>query len=513
MKYAAYIALAFACLFAGFSARSANIALRATHADEAEQATTALNLRDTGKYEYNPNGPHGPTLYYWADCVKLPPSSCATIGDFRKAMTPIAVLALVALLLTGRYIGRGAAWAAVACLSMSAVFQIYSGYFVHEIIFAAAIFLTALAAWRFACAPTAAAALLVGALAGLSQATKETSVIAFAAMGLSFCVCAAAEKNIRENLSYILFTRNFFKFAAAFAVGFAAVFAAFYSSFGANWGGIADAVKSYSHFLAKSGSDAHASGFAYYLQLLTLQKSEGAVFGELPIAILALAGIGFAIARRKKSAWRCAFAMFAFCNGAFAVLILSLIKYKTPWLLLSPDMFLCAAAGFGAASLLSMKNVWARTAAFAAVAALAFWQYKLSANASERYASDPRNPFIYSHTVRDFSNLEKRIREAAKFSEYKNDIPVAFVMRESPWPAPFDLRDLRNTGFWSGGKIPENLPIFDVVVCDGASEDALSAALPPEKYAREFYGLRKNLVLTAFIKKDIFEKIVNQDAK
>ena len=73
MKYAAYIALAFACLFAGFSARNANITLRATHADEAEQATTALNLRDTGKYEYNPNGPHGPTLYYWADCVKLPP--------------------------------------------------------------------------------------------------------------------------------------------------------------------------------------------------------------------------------------------------------------------------------------------------------------------------------------------------------------------------------------------------------------------------------------------------------
>ncbi len=102
MKYAAYIAMVLCCLFAGFSARSANILVRATHADESEQATTAMHLRDTGEYKYNPNGPHGPTLYYWADALAMPDSAKLSIADFRRAMTPIAVLVLAGLILAAR---------------------------------------------------------------------------------------------------------------------------------------------------------------------------------------------------------------------------------------------------------------------------------------------------------------------------------------------------------------------------------------------------------------------------
>lgn len=339
-------------------------------------------------------------------------------------------------------------------------------------------------------------------------------MIAFAAMGLSFCVCAAAEKNIRENLSYILFTRNFFKFAAAFAVGFAAVFAAFYSSFGANWGGIADAGEIVLALFGEVGFGRARLGLRVLPATADAPKVGGRGLRRAADCDTRPRGNRLCDSPQKKigvevrvrnvrvlqRGVRCSHSEPYKIQNAVASALARHVPLRGGGLRRGVAAF-------------DEKRLGAGLAAFAAVAALAFWQYKLSANASERYASDPRNPFIYSHTVRDFSNLEKRIREAAKFSEYKNDIPVAFVMRESPWPAPFDLRDLRNTGFWSGGKIPENLPIFDVVVCDGASEDALSAALPPEKYAREFYGLRKNLVLTAFIKKDIFEKIVNQDAK
>lgn len=513
MKYAVYIAMVLCCLFAGFSARNANILARATHADESEQATTAMQLRETGEYKYNPNGPHGPTLYYWADALAMPDASKLAITDFRRAMTPIAVLVLAGLILSGRYVGRGAAWAAAACFAMSATAQIYSGYFVHEIIFALVVFLTALAVWRFACSPSVGAAVLAGALAALAQATKETAPISFAATALSLGVCAAFEKHIRDNLKYAFFTRNFFKYAAGFAVAFAAVFCAFYSSFGSNWGGIADAVKSYGHFFEKSVNPAFESGWTYYLQLLTLQKSEGARFGELPLALLALAGLAFAVVGRKKSAWRCTFAVFAFCNAFFAVAALSAITYKTPWLLLSPTVFLCSAAGFGAAEMLRRKNIFVWIAAVAALVALGFWQYKLSQNAVLRYASDPRNPFVYSHTVRDYSNLVKRINEAAAFSEYKADIPVAFVMENSPWPAPFDLRKFRNAGFWSGGQSPENIGIFEVVVCDAATVDSIKKRLPSDAYESEFFGLRKNLVLTVFIKKELFDKITKASDK
>ena len=114
MKYAANIVLIFVCFFAGFSARDSNIRARAIHADEAEQATTAMLLRDSGKYEYNPNGPHGPTLYYWANAVKMPDSQTASIADFRRSLAPVGVLVLAALIMSGMYVGRGAAWAAAA---------------------------------------------------------------------------------------------------------------------------------------------------------------------------------------------------------------------------------------------------------------------------------------------------------------------------------------------------------------------------------------------------------------
>ena len=510
MKYAANIVLIFVCFFAGFSARDSNIRARAIHADEAEQATTAMLLRDSGKYEYNPNGPHGPTLYYWANAVKMPDSQTASIADFRRSLAPVGVLVLAALIMSGMYVGRGAAWAAAACFSMTAMGQIYSGYFVHEIIFALAVFAAALAVWRFACAPAAATALIAGLFVGLSQATKETAVISYAAMGISFCVCAALEKNIRDNLKYALFSANAFKFGAAFLCGFALVAVLFYSSFGSNWRGVLDAVKSYAHFFDKSQSQAFASDFFYYFKLLTLQKSEGVWFGELPLSLLAVGGFAYALWRRTKYPWKCTFAIFAFLNAFSAVLILSFIKYKTPWLLLSPVVFLCVPAGFAVASLLKDKKTLLLISAYAAIAALGFWQYRLSGSAVAKYHSDPRNPFIYSHTVRDFSNLVSRIETAAKYSEYENDIPVAFIMKESPWPAPFNLRRFRNAGFWSGGQMPNDISIFDVVVCDYATEKNVEKLLDASKYEREFYGLRKNLVLTLFIKKEIFDKIVNR---
>ena len=51
MRYILGIALILACLFSGFSLRETNIANRAIHADESEQATTAMQLYDSGEYK------------------------------------------------------------------------------------------------------------------------------------------------------------------------------------------------------------------------------------------------------------------------------------------------------------------------------------------------------------------------------------------------------------------------------------------------------------------------------
>ena len=85
---------------------------------------------------------------------------------------------------------------------------------------------------------------------------------------------------------------------------------------------------------------------------------------------------------------------------------------------------------------------------------------------------------------------------------------MAFVAGgESPWPAPWDLRNYPNAGFWGDG-VPENLKDFEVVVaCSPDAAEKVGKMLGDSGYVSEYFGLRKNVVLTVFIKRKLFEKI------
>ena len=123
-----------------------------------------------------------------------------------------------------------------------------------------------------------------------------------------------------------------------------------------------------------------------------------------------------------------------------------------------------------------------------------------------RFNSDPRNPFIFSHTVSDENNLLNRILECAKYSEYGSDIPVAFVGKVSPWPLPWQLRRFPNAGYWNSA--PENLRQFEVVMADVFTVRDVAQNLG-KGYVSDLFGLRKNTIITLFIKREIFERIVD----
>lgn len=270
---------------------------------------------------------------------------------------------------------------------------------------------------------------------------------------------------------------------------------------------------SYGHFFEKSANRDFSEPFWYYVNLLGVSKNGGVNFGELPICLLALVGTlraAFVFFRKDDGVEkrRAAYALFCALNAAVQIAVLSSLTYKTPWLLLSPMVFVCAAAGYAIGWLLESRRAAVWIASAALLAGLGYWQYLLTANATLRYAQDPRNPMIFAHTVGDYKNLLKRIASAEKFSEYKGDIPVAFIMGgESPWPAPWDLRNYRNAGFW-GAEIPQNLADFEVIVCAPQTADAVEKLLQGKGYTTEFFGLRNNVLLTVFIKREIFDKII-----
>lgn len=578
LKKFAYIALFAAVIWWGLSIRLFNAQTRLPHADECEQATTFSKLLDEGTYKYNPNGPHGPTLYYYAlACWQISdafghgaaymhdtsqaarrPSDNVDICALRICVLGVYALIFLVFVAMGKELGIAAAFSGFACLWVSGLSCIYSVYFVQESIFAFSILLTALAAWRLAANPSARAAVFLGAAAGFAQATKETAPMSFLAMALSLACCALLEPRLKENLRGIFSARRLSVLSGLALVGFAAIFCPFYSSFGENPSGMLDAFLSYGHFADKSQSAEHAQGALYYLKLLTLQKSEGVWFGELPVFALFLASAAaaafFALrgklsCERLKLPWQgpgkrasgtsaqkfaggarkperaplkgtkaqsvreCArteipdiiFVLYMGLTAAINVLELSAVSYKTPWLLLAPLTLMCAVAGWGAAKILFKKRSWLALALLAGVLLLLWWQTGLSKMAAGRFHTDPRNPFLYSHTVADFANLVKRIENCSKFSEYGIDMPVAFATKNSPWPAPWFLRKYRNVGFWNSD-IPKNLEIFEIVVCDSPFEDEVSKRLEGKGYVSEYFGLRKNLILRAWVKKKLFDE-------
>ena len=507
-KFAYIILLACVLIFA-FSARLENASLRLPHADESEQATTALKLLDGKGYKYNPDGPHGPTLYYYSLAKKIcTGSENPDIAGMRKDMLFFTILLMCSYLLCSPMLGRFAAWAACGFLGLSGIAVIYSVYYVQETIFALAIFLTATSLWSFILKPSVRSAILLGLCAGFAQATKETTVIMFAGMFAALVLLAVfAGKSSLEKIPSL--KKSLLYLGAAIA-GFALVFAVFYSSFGSNPRGILDAVQCYVHFLGKSQSEAHSAPFYYYFALLTTQKCEGVRFGEWAFTATFIFGFICAwLGLKKRRDTRACYAVFLGLSSIFSTLLLSAIPYKTPWLLLPVVGLMCPVSGYGLQFAAGYKNIFIRIAVLLTICILAHFQIGADMKSSLRYHSDPRNPYLYSHTVPDFANLAARISQCVKFSDYKTDIPIAVITQNSPWPLPYYTRELRNAGYWNFP--PKNLGIFDVVIIDGASEQLVKPQLDDSLYEIEYFGLRENLPLTVRIKKELFNKIVSDE--
>ena len=518
MRKLIYIALLCSAIVVGFGIRDFNMRNRAVHADESEQASTFLRLFSTGHYSYNPNGPHGPTLYYWTNAIQKLfgeyGSSKLRVSDLRKNVLPFFIFILCAYVLFSPFIGRAAAWGACACFSLSGLACVYSTYFIHEIMFAFLVFCAAAAAWFFALRPSSLAAAIAGSFMGLALATKETAVISFAALALALILSVLISPDLRKDLKSAATPAKCAVWTASFLGAFALCFIPLLSSFGSNPGGILDFISSYSqHFFAKSADAAHEGSPSFYWLLMTLQSSEGARFGELPITILAL--LGFSHASIKLYKGNCsresACVFFLALNALLCIIALSFLTYKTPWLILSAMTFVCAVAGYGISLLFHIKNRYLWILGLAFLIPLGYWQYKLDTNAALRYHSDPRNPFLYAHTVSDAARLRTRIFESGHVSQKYNSLPVAFIMGETPWPMPWFLRNYENIGYWKDS-IPDNIGDFDIIVTDyKTNANVIKRLNDPSDYVHELYGLRKNLILNVYIKKQLFEKLMNSE--
>ena len=363
---------------------------RTFHPDEANQAFTVGKLLETGQYVYRPEDHHGPTLYYAAAALQKAygHDSTATLDGTLLRCTPLlfAILTLVFGFLalrkliafsalgskTPKALKTLAAPCFVVLLGTSPIFVFFATDFIQEMLLACFTLMMFWAGVGYVCPggkwKPGTWALLFGIAAGLAFATKETSVLTFAAAGLSSLTLKVLNSTKAPGDPNALKVPNSRGIALA-AMGFLLTSILFCSSFCSNWQGVYNAFVaaplSYLHRAAGSAASAGAAWHVHpwwkYLYWLFADDRE-----SLPFFVLC--GILFAILFRfiglklrpepltlthaLMHAPRTRAFLFMTLYALFLFAFYSLIPYKTPWcaLQLHTPLSLAAMLGFTVSS-------------------------------------------------------------------------------------------------------------------------------------------------------------------
>jgi uncharacterized protein (TIGR03663 family) len=527
---------------------------RPMHADEANQAVKAGILWQTGEYRYDLADHHGPALYW----LTLPSLKLSGAKDFAQTearayrIVPVVFgLGLVLLvLLVADGLGRTATLAAAALTAVSPAMVYFSRYYIQEMLL---VFFTLGAigsAWRYFRTRRIGWAIATGASLGLMHATKETWVLAAAAMaiatGLTILV-ARTRGGAAVDFRPWLLTVPLVLAVATFGV----VAAALYSGFGQHGSGPWDSIRAYESYWHRGSGGGeggiHAHPWYYYFELLfACHSARGLLWTEGLIGGLAVVGIGVAASLRRRQAGATgdcpdfrstkmglspsAMRQLLFGQShaagpnvhflrflAFYTLVLTalymVIPYKTPWCALSFLHGMILLAGAGVWALLQWPG---RLAKIVVLALLAVATAHLGREAwllSFRFAADPRNPYVYAHTPPDLVNLAAQLDRLARRTPQGHDLMI-HVVAENYWPLPWYLRHFNpdHVGYWREAarwrEDSAGLPPPAIVLLTSDLQPDVDAGLRTGYNKQMIRGLRPGVFLQVYVRDDLWPAMI-----
>jgi uncharacterized protein (TIGR03663 family) len=478
------IALSVLILVLALALRWSQIDLRPFHADEAVQACQTAKLLDGEGYRYDPGDKHGPFLYYGALSIARVagwPSSSLTETRLRfvSVLAGLALLSLMAI--NARSLGERRTLLAMLFVAMAPMTVLYQSYFVQEAWFCFFTWALLFAIHRYFLSPSLALGMLLGLLAALMQACKETSVLHFAAIAAALVFAGTLRGPRLGGLALHLP-----RLGAALATGLV-VYALFYSSFGTNPRGILDGMTSYLPYASKAVQSPHVQPWHAYLDILMPHRQEGVMWGEVFLLVCAAFGAVRVLMPGSRSLMR-----LVFWFTATVFFLYSIIPYKTPWLVLTPYVGVCILAASG---LVEAWKRFPRGKARTATVALGIlcvgelsWRTHL---ALFRYAGDERVPYFYQQTSPDFPRLLACIREQVRL-ETARPLRIAVCSPDHAWPLPWYLRAMPSVGYFSTAVVPEG---FDLIIGDSRLSPSAGNHNAVDAAPIATFGLRPNVVL------------------
>ena len=124
------------------------------------------------------------------------------------------------------------------------------------------------------------------------------------------------------------------------------------------------------------------------------------------------------------------------------------------------------------------------------------------------YAADPRNPYVYAHTVPDAIRMADRIRDLSSFNPGGAHMQVSVIAPPTEqWPLPWYLRTMPNVGYWTA---PDDAAALEAPVIVSAIEHkpVLDHELG-DRYVMEWFGLRPNVFLALYIERHLWERFLS----
>ncbi|MBN2307363.1 MAG: TIGR03663 family protein [Candidatus Hydrogenedentes bacterium] len=525
-RTAAFLCLVLLVAAGALAFRLPRLSERPMHGDEANQAYKAGILLETGAYAYDPYEHHGPTLYYltlpvaWLTSAK----TFAETTEFTYRIVPVLFGVGLILLLLGLGDGLGPAAAVCAGIltAISPAMVFYSRYYVQEMLLVFFTFATIVAGWRYTRTPKLRWALLAGACVGLTHATKETCVVAYASMAGALTLVAVWGR-LRDgqplDVARLRGAVNR-RHLIAFALAAAAVSVVLFTSFFTHAAGPLDSIRTYGAYLTRAGGEGssgiHDKPCYYYLCLLTFFRgssqtwwSEGLILG------LAVVGLAAALMARTspandtdapdQAATR-AHVQLARFLAFYTVLMIAFyaaIPYKTPWCLINFLHPMTLLAGLGVVALMRWARVWpARAVVCLLLIAGAAQLAGQACKANFRLYADPRNPYVYAHPVPGIRRLVRRADELAAVHPDGTHLVIKVMAPGADyWPIPWYLRHFDRVGFW--GQVPDDADA-DIVVVSPKLAEPLAERLR-NTYEAEYIGLRPGVFMRVLIDQDLWD--------
>ena len=345
-------------LLVGAFLRLYHLSLVPLHHDEGVNGNFLVTLVRDGRYEYNPENYHGPTLYFFSAVIPwlarffggkaFADNYGLTTFNIRLVTAAFGIGTIWLVLLLRKRIGTIGALAAAALLAVSPGAVYLSRYFIHESLFVFFTLGIVVAALKYYDSGAPTYLVLAAISAALMVATKETWIIngpvlliALLSTNIYFLlrdklagkrIEGSIGERLRKTIEHFGGGVSLTTVALmAFAV-FVLVNVLFYSSFFRNYPkGVSDAMKTLN--LWRHRTHEHAHPFLQYFEWLRQMES--------PLLLLGAVGAMVAVWRAQSR-----LAVFV-AQWAFGMLVAySLVEYKTPWICLNFIVPLAIISGY-----------------------------------------------------------------------------------------------------------------------------------------------------------------------